>query len=45
MLDILKKNQFKELIDIMVCDVSFISLKKVIEPNLHLLKMKVSLLL
>ena len=34
----LKKDQFKELIDIMVCDVSFISLKKVIEPNLHLLK-------
>ena len=34
----LKKNQFEELIDIMVCDVSFISLKKVIEPNLHLLK-------
>ena len=34
----LKKEQFAELIDIMVCDVSFISLKKVIEPNLHLLK-------
>ena len=34
----LKKDQFAELIDIMVCDVSFISLKKVIEPNLHLLK-------
>ena len=34
----LKKDQFEELIDIMVCDVSFISLKKVIEPNLHLLK-------
>jgi 23S rRNA (cytidine1920-2'-O)/16S rRNA (cytidine1409-2'-O)-methyltransferase len=34
----LKKDQFKEFIDIMVCDVSFISLKKVIEPNLHLLK-------
>jgi 23S rRNA (cytidine1920-2'-O)/16S rRNA (cytidine1409-2'-O)-methyltransferase len=34
----LKKDQFKELIDIMVCDVSFISLKKVIEPNLDLLK-------
>ena len=34
----LKKDQFVELIDIMVCDVSFISLKKVIEPNLHLLK-------
>ncbi|MDC0057993.1 TlyA family RNA methyltransferase [Pelagibacteraceae bacterium] len=34
----LKKNQFEELIDIMVCDVSFISLKKVIEPNLNLLK-------
>ena len=29
-----------ELIDIMVCDVSFISLKKVIEPNLNLLKNK-----
>ncbi|MBS56727.1 MAG: TlyA family rRNA (cytidine-2'-O)-methyltransferase [Rickettsiales bacterium] len=27
-----------ELIDVMVCDVSFISLKKVIQPNLHLLK-------
>ena len=27
-----------DFIDIMVCDVSFISLKKVIEPNLHLLK-------
>jgi len=34
----LKKDQFEELIDIMVCDVSFISLKKVIEPNLYLLK-------
>ena len=34
----LKKDQFEELIDIMVCDVSFISLKKVIEPNLNLLK-------
>ena len=34
----LKKDQFEELIDIMVCDVSFISLKKVIEPNFHLLK-------
>ena len=34
----LKKDQFEELIDVMVCDVSFISLKKVIEPNLHLLK-------
>ena len=34
----LKKDQFAELIDIMVCDVSFISLKKVIEPNLYLLK-------
>ena len=34
----LKKDQFEELIDIMVCDVSFISLKKVIEPNVHLLK-------
>ena len=34
----LKKDQFAELIDIMVCDVSFISLKKVVEPNLHLLK-------
>ena len=34
----LNKEQIKELIDIMVCDVSFISLKKVIEPNLHLLK-------
>jgi 23S rRNA (cytidine1920-2'-O)/16S rRNA (cytidine1409-2'-O)-methyltransferase len=34
----LKKKQIEELIDIMVCDVSFISLKKVIEPNLYLLK-------
>ena len=34
----LKKEQIEELIDIMVCDVSFISLKKVIEPNLYLLK-------
>ena len=34
----LNKEQIEELIDIMVCDVSFISLKKVIEPNLHLLK-------
>ena len=34
----LKKEQIQELIDIMVCDVSFISLKKVIEPNLYLLK-------
>ena len=34
----LKKDQFEELIDIMVCDVSFISLKKVIEPNFNLLK-------
>ena len=36
----LKKDQFEELIDIMVCDVSFISLKKVIEPNLYLLRNK-----
>ena len=28
----------QDLIDIMVCDVSFISLKKVIKPNLDLLK-------
>ena len=34
----LNKEQIEELIDIMVCDVSFISLKKVIKPNLHLLK-------
>ena len=34
----LKKDLVSELIDIMVCDVSFISLKKVIEPNLYLLK-------
>ena len=34
----LTKEVVRELIDIMVCDVSFISLKKVIEPNLHLLK-------
>jgi len=36
----LKKEIFTELIEIMVCDVSFISLKKVIEPNLNLLKNK-----
>jgi len=34
----LTKEIVSELIEIMVCDVSFISLKKVIEPNLHLLK-------
>ena len=34
----LTKELVPDLIDIMVCDVSFISLKKVIEPNLHLLK-------
>ena len=34
----LTKELVTDLIDIMVCDVSFISLKKVIEPNLHLLK-------
>jgi len=34
----LTKELVGELIDILVCDVSFISLKKVIEPNLHLLK-------
>jgi len=34
----LSKELVGELIDIMVCDVSFISLKKVIEPNLDLLK-------
>ena len=34
----LTKELIQDLIDIMVCDVSFISLKKVIEPNLHLLK-------
>tara|TARA_Y100001970_G_scaffold286307_1_gene408141 strand:- start:1822 stop:2565 length:744 start_codon:yes stop_codon:yes gene_type:complete len=28
----------REFIDILVCDVSFISLKKIIEPNLNLLK-------
>ena len=33
----LKKEIFSELIEIMVCDVSFISLKKVILPNLKLL--------
>jgi 23S rRNA (cytidine1920-2'-O)/16S rRNA (cytidine1409-2'-O)-methyltransferase len=33
----LKNENFKEVIDIMVCDVSFISLKKVILPNLKLL--------
>ncbi len=34
----LTKEIVSELIEIMVCDVSFISLKKVIKPNLHLLK-------
>ena len=33
----LNKDLFTELIEIMVCDVSFISLKKVISPNLDLL--------
>ena len=36
----LSKDKINQLIDIMVCDVSFISLKKVIEPNLNLLKNK-----
>ena len=36
----LSKEMFTELIEIMVCDVSFISLKKVIAPNLDLLKNK-----
>lgn len=36
----LTKNIINELIDILVCDVSFISLKKVILPNLDLLKNK-----
>lgn len=34
----LNKEIFNELVEIMVCDVSFISLKKVIAPNLGLLK-------
>ena len=34
----LAKEYILDLIDIMVCDVSFISLKKIIEPNLYLLK-------
>ena len=34
----LNKELFHELIEILVCDVSFISLKKVIAPNLNLLK-------
>ena len=34
----LEKDMIDELVEIMVCDVSFISLKKVIEPNLNLLK-------
>ena len=34
----LTKELISELIEIMVCDVSFISLKKVIVPNLNLLK-------
>ena len=33
----LTKDQIKDPIDILVCDVSFISLKKVIKPNLFLL--------
>ena len=33
----LNKDLISELIEIMVCDVSFISLKKVIEPNFNLL--------
>lgn len=33
----LNKELFNELIEILVCDVSFISLKKVIAPNLNLL--------
>ena len=37
----LTKELVGELIEIMVCDVSFISLKKVIEPNLHLLKKRI----
>ena len=36
----LTKEIISELIEIMVCDVSFISLKKVIVPNLNLLKNK-----
>ena len=36
----LKKEIFSELIEIMVCDVSFISLKKIIYPNLKLLSKK-----
>tara|TARA_Y100001970_G_C14202059_1_gene841684 strand:- start:307 stop:1050 length:744 start_codon:yes stop_codon:yes gene_type:complete len=34
----LTKEIISELVEILVCDVSFISLKKVILPNLHLLK-------
>ena len=34
------KDMINELIDLLVCDVSFISLKKVIFPNLYLLKNK-----
>ena len=34
----LNKQLFNELIDVMVCDVSFISLKKIIAPNLKLLE-------
>jgi len=36
----LKDELFNESIDIMVCDVSFISLKKIIKPNLRLLSKK-----
>ena len=34
----LTKDIINELIEILVCDVSFISLKKIILPSLHLLK-------
>ena len=34
MQDILTKKLFLILVDIIVCDVSFISMKKVIEPSL-----------
>ena len=36
----LSKETINDLIELMVCDVSFISLKKIIKPNLNLLKNK-----
>ena len=41
----LEENIFSEKIDILLCDVSFISLKKVIQPNLFFLNKKKGLVL